>query len=217
MVAHNVVRINGSLPGGEVWSVTPKFNRPSGPVTEYEDLERWAGVVAGTMETWATSNVFRQLLSTSGYIDSVRVEARNAANQLTQAAEVQLSPSLQGNGVANKIYQSCVVFTFLTGRPGRSYKGRMYWPALAASLSANLRLSQSTIDSYATNGVELLEMIGGAGATDGEFPIPVVVSQTTGVATAITAVRVGDILDIQRRRRDSLTENYGEAQIGMEP
>ena len=217
MVAHNVVRINGSLPGGEVWSVTPKFNRPSGPVTEYEDLERWAGIVAGTMETWTTSNIFRTLLSTAGTIDSVRVEARNAANQLTQAAEVQLTPSLPGISPANKMFQSCVVFTFLTGRPGRSYKGRMYWPALAASLNTQLRMAQSTIDSYATNGVELLEMIGGAGATDGEFPIPVVVSQTTGVSTPITSVRVGDILDIQRRRRDSLTENYGEAAIGMEP
>lgn len=217
MVAHNVVRINGSLPGGEVWSVTPKFNRPSGPVTEYEDLERWAGVVAGTMEAWGSGNVFRTLLSTAGTIDSVRIEARNAANQLTQAAEVQLTPSLPGISPANKMFQSCVVFTFLTGRPGRSYKGRMYWPALAASLNTQLRMAQSTIDSYATNGVELLEMIGGAGATDGEFPIPVVVSQTTGVSTPITSVRVGDILDIQRRRRDSLTENYGEAAIGMEP
>ena len=217
MVAHNVVRINGSLPGGEVWSVTPKFNRPSGPVTEYEDLERWAGVVAGTMEAWESSNIFRQLLSSAGTIDSVRVEARNAANQLTQAAEVQLTPSLAGFGSANKIFQSCVVFTFLTGRPGRSYKGRMYWPALNASLNSTLRLSQANIDSYASNGVQLLEMIGGAGATEGEFPIPVVVSQTTGASTPITSVRVGDILDIQRRRRDSLTENYGEAAIGIEP
>lgn len=217
MVAHNVVRINGSLPGGEVWSVTPKFTRPMGPVTEYEDLERWAGVVAGTMEAWDTTTIFRQLLSTAGTIDSVRVEARNAANQLTQAAEVQLTPSLAGSGPANKIFQSCVVFTFLTGRPGRSYKGRMYWPALAATLSSSLRLSQANIDNYASNGAQLLEMIGSAGATDGEFPIPVVVSQTAGTYTPITSVRVGDILDIQRRRRDSLTENYGEAAVGIEP
>lgn len=217
MVAHNVVRINGSLPGGEVWSVTPKFNRPSGPVTEYEDLERWAGVVAGTMEEWVSPNPFLALLSSAGTIDSVRVEARNAANQLTQAAEVHLMPSKSGIGSANKLFQSCVVFTFLTGRPGRSYKGRMYWPALAASLTNELRLPQSNIDNYASNGVQLLEMIGSAGATEGEFPIPVVVSQTAGVYTPITSVRVGDILDIQRRRRDSLTENYGEAQIGMEP
>lgn len=217
MVAHNVVRINGSLPGGEVWSVTPKFTRPMGPVTEYEDLERWAGVVAGTIENWASPNIFLSLLSTAGRIDSVRVEARNAANQLTQAAEVQLTPSKAGLGVPNKMFQSCVVFTFLTGRPGRSYKGRMYWPALAATLSADLRLSQANIDSYASNGAQLLEMIGGAGATDGEFPIPVVVSQTAGTYTPITSVRVGDILDIQRRRRDSLTENYGEAAVGIEP
>lgn len=217
MVAHNVVRINGSLPGGEVWSVTPKFTRPMGPVTEYEDLERWAGIVAGTMEEWAINNIFLTLLSGAGRIDSIRVEARNAANQLTQAAEVQLTPSRAGSGTANKIYQSSLVFTFLTGRPGRSYKGRMYWPALNVSLDQNLRLVQSQIDSYATNGVELLEMIGTAGATGGEFPIPVVVSQTASTYTPITHVRVGDILDIQRRRRDSLTENYGEAAIGMEP
>lgn len=217
MVAHNVVRINGSLPGGEVWSVTPKFTRASGPVTEYADLERWATVLAGTMESWDTSNIFRQLLSTAGTIDSVRVEARNAAGEMTQAAEAQLTPSLAGSGTANKTYQTCVVFTFLTGRPGRSYKGRMYWPALFAGLNTQLRLAQSTIDEYAGAGVDLLNLISDAGITDAERPYPVVVSQTQGLATPITSVRVGDVLDIQRRRRDSLTENYSIAELVPEP
>lgn len=217
MVAHNVVRINGSLPGGEVWSVTPKFTRVSGPVTDYEDLERWATVVAGTMETWANANVFRSLLSTAGTIDSVRVEARDAAGQMTQAAEAQLTPSLSGTGSANKMYQSSLVFTFLTGRPGRSYKGRMYWPALNVTLNTQLRLSQSLIDSYAGAGVELLNLISDAGITDSERPLPVVVSQTQGLVTPITAVRVGDVLDIQRRRRDTLTENYSIAEMFPDP
>lgn len=206
MAAHNVVRILGTLPGGEVWSVTPKFDSPAGVITEYEDLENWAADIGEIIRDMGTGNTLRNFMSTAASISGVRVEYRDANNELAQAAEDIFSESLAGSGSANKPYQCSAVISLRTGRPGRSYRGRIYWPALNVTLStATLRIAPASVLALCTAMRDLLNGI----RTAPSLPHPmnlVVVSQTRNENTTVTQLQVGDVMDIQRRRRDSLVE-----------
>ena len=217
MVAHNVVRINGTLPGGEVWSVNPKYNSPAGPITDYDELLAWAENFAESITEWTSAFPLRQLLSTAAAITSVRMEYRQADDTLGQAAEYIFPTPFAGTGAANKIFQSSVVCSILTGRPGRSYRGRIYWPALNAGLDTQLRLTEATRNGIVAAFFNLFQEV-----TTAAFPIQPdmtlrVVSQTLDVSTPATLIQVGDILDIQRRRRDSLQEFYSSYPMTPEP
>lgn len=206
MVQHNVVRILGYLPGGEVWSVTPKFASPLGCVEEYDDLLAWAQAIGAYIQGLPTNNRLRGYLSNQAGIEGVRVEYRDAANQLAQAAEFIFTTRLPGNGVPNKPYQCSVVASLRTGRPGRSFRGRLYWPCLSGSLStATMRLLPDDTGVFATNMAELLDAMRTSSPLEHDL-MSVVVSLTTDTYTGINEIQVGDIIDTQRRRRDSLLE-----------
>lgn len=217
MVAHNVVRINGTLPGGEVWSVTPKFMGSPSPMTEYADLEEWATLIGDYIISLANADPLIALLSTAGAVTSVRTEYRDANNGLAQAAEYVFSSPKPGAGSPNKVFQTSVVISLRTGRPGRSYRGRIYWPALAAALNANLRLPEATMTGIMDSAAGLIAEIEGYADQVGSSVRLAVVSQTLGVSTRVQTIQVGDILDIQRRRRDSLQELYVSRELIFAP
>lgn len=206
MAAHNVIRILGSLPGGEVWSVNPKFGGT--PVEGYEDLLLWAENIEAQIETGAIGAPLRNAMSSAAAITGVRVEHIGANGRLAQAAEVTLATPLVGAGSATKPFQTAMVFSLRTGRPGRSSRGRLYWPALGTTISTTtLRLELAVREAYLDAAVDFLTALQTA-APAGATVALAVVSQTTGVNTAVDQIQVGDILDTQRRRRDSAVEQY---------
>lgn len=208
MVQHNRVVISGTMPGGEVWSVNPKFAPPNGgeAINSYEELLEWAQGVAALFTGAAVPQAFLEFLSSAVTINTIRTESLTTAGALTQAAEVALATPTVGLQSAAFPHQVAVVTSLLTGRPGRSYRGRLYWPFLGMPISSTtLRIPQVNRD-------QVLATVGGL-LTDMEtagFGTPrvrlAVVSQTTGLATPVTQLQVGDVLDTQRRRRDALDE-----------
>ena len=206
MVAHNVVRILGYLPGGEVGSVTRKFASPLGMVTEYEDLETWAEALGTEILSWTSVNRLRGFLSSQAGIEGVRVEYRNSTGELEQAAEYIFPSRFAGSGSPRMPYQCSAVISLRTGRPGRSFRGRLYWPCLTPSLTtATLRIPPDDTVVLAGNMAQFLNFIRTSAPVEHDL-MAVVVSQTRNTYTGITQLQVGDIVDIQRRRRDSLQE-----------
>lgn len=206
-VAHNVVRILGSLPGGEVWSVNPKYGPgPSGLKTSYEDLLAWANGIVGLNSGSILTAGLRTLLSQAGAVTAIRCEYRSAAGTLVQAAEaVPVSPVV-GTGSASKPFQTSLVSSLLTGRPGRSYRGRLFWPALGAAIGANdLRVSDANLQAHTAAISTFLEQVASIGEPENDAVLSVV-SDTLSVVTPVTQISCGDVLDVQRRRRDSLIE-----------
>lgn len=205
--ASNVVRINGTLPGGEVWSVNPRYIGNFGPdISNYPDLLSWATAIGALNTGNVLPMTLRTLLSTAGAVTSVRVEYRDAGDRLQQAAEYVLPSPAAGVGNASKPFQTALVSSLLTGRPGRSYRGRLYWPALGATISAtDLRVSDTTAQSICTAVGQFLTAIGNAAPAGTDMALAVV-SQTLSTRSAVTGIQVGDVLDVQRRRRDSLQE-----------
>jgi len=216
---HNVVRIKGTLTGGESWSINPCFFDSIGPFQDspktYDDLLIWATDVGGLN----SGNVFpasiMSLISSNCAITSVRTEYW-ADNEIQMAAEFVPSSPKFGNGGPTKSYSTALVASLRTGRPGRSYRGRLYFPALAAVISSSTgRLTSAVSTTFSTDIAAWLQAVGNQGSfllrTLAE---PCVVSKTANVITKVETVAIGDVLDSQRRRRDALVELYTTATVG---
>lgn len=207
---YNRVTISGDLPGGEVWSTSCNYasitGGGSGGQGGVSVLQSWSDAIAAFFDP-TLPNWIDQSFGGFTSITRVRCEFRDIDDGLIEAAETSIDgpfpaqPSTKPNQVA-------VVSTLMTERAGRSYKGRMYWPALGAGMVAGTgRLDASIRDLIASGVASLLSDIADENPGAAVL-VPVVLSRTKREVTPVTAVRVGDVLDTQRRRRDELIENY---------
>jgi hypothetical protein len=109
--------------------------------------------------------------------------------------------------------QCSVVLSLLSDRPrGLASKGRMYLPGISSSPGTSGKLSSTVAGNIATqcetffNGVR----------AHADIPnTPILVAKGTGLFPELTAqndyiqtIRVGDVIDTQRRRRNGLAEIY---------
>lgn len=211
MAAHNVLRIRGNLPGGEVWSVTPKFTGNFGDlITGYADLLEWLTTIQGFNAGRILPDPIMSILSSSASVTGLRGEYINDAGDLTEVAEVGTLGGVPepGTGTATKPFQTAVVASLRTGRPGRSYRGRIYWPGLSAGInSTTLRLEPGTASGIASATADFLTAVQEAAPAPSAIFLAVV-SQTLDTNAGVTSIQVGNVLDVQRRRRDQAVEVY---------
>jgi len=102
------------------------------------------------------------------------------------------------------------VVSLQTPRIGRHGRGRMYWPVQQSStIDATGLYDHTTRDTLATDFKAFLEGIavtGGIGHA--EWALPIVSGKPYTKYAVVTGVRVGDVMDTQRRRRRQLVEAY---------
>ncbi len=108
--------------------------------------------------------------------------------------------------------QVSVVLSLLTGFPGGSYRGRLYWPATACTLGSNYNLTGPTAASLASSAAQFLDDAGITQQTATNLQASVY-SPTLDVMTPVIGVSVGNVLDTQRRRRDGLIESRSYSEI----
>lgn len=207
-------RIQGDLPGGEVWSVNPTFGSLIAPEAATDaEMQEWADSLLEMNAGLVLPGGLRGLLSTAAYVTGVRVEFYSGTGGLTRAAEATLPSRISGTGSPKMPITTAVCASLYTARIGRSYRGRIFLPALGADLSWPAgRLDASVAQGFADATADLLVDIQNA------YPVPerirpVVYSGTKGVVTEITAVKVGNVLDNLRGRKDSLAEQYATSVI----
>jgi hypothetical protein len=97
-----------------------------------------------------------------------------------------------------------------TDTPGGSGRGRLYWPAAGASVTTSLRLSTPAKETLLTNFTTYLHSLETQFAN--AFPTIgfdlAVRSKTTRTTPHVNRLQIGDVIDVQRRRRDNLQEAY---------
>lgn len=209
------VRLNGSLPGGEVWSVNPAFAESDDVIDwNQEDGQQAADQIGGL----ALPSALNDLRSVAAAGTTVRVERRSDTHELIGAAEAPWIAAQGSSLGVSKPLQACAVISLRSTVPGASNRGRLYWPALGAIIgTTTARLTAPTVSAAASAAATYLDEINST-LMEYLYPDPspltswlAVVSPTTGVKRRITRVEVGDILDVQRRRRDKVAEVYGSA------
>lgn len=212
MAVANVIRVSilGTLPSGEVWSVNPVWQ--IGGVSTAEDVSpSQANAMAVAVAGVAVPTSLLNMLASSCAVTGARVEARRWDGTLAAQGEaLKASPQIGTVGAGGHSYQTAAVFSLRTGGVGARSRGRLYWPATGVGLAiANLRPSGPQILAYVQAMSTYLTSITTAlDITLTNSPILSVWSRLNAATTPVNQIQIGDILDVQRRRRDQLIETY---------
>jgi len=210
-VPYTRVRIQGSLPGGEVWSVNPAFigNFDTSPAT-HAQMQTWATAIASSLES-GPPEPLGGWLSNRGSIDGVRTEAYGEDGRLSDYAEAALTPQYTGSQSVACPMTTAVVLSLYSSIPGRSYRGRLYWPAPGLQLdTADGRIPAAQVTGAALAAVDMLSAIQDAAPATWDCVLGVW-SKVRQAGVAVTSIRVGNVPDSQRGRKDALIEAYGSA------
>lgn len=156
----------------------------------------------------------RSMLGQNSTLNKVRVYYHPGPGQDATGAGESTAASVAGSGTIINDFTAALCVSLSTGQPGRSRRGRFYWPFLTAATENGGRISQVSVTS-AARAAAFAGMLEAVGAQFTSLPeaVPIVVSEALSELTIVRAVRVGDVLDTQRRRRDKLAETYGSATL----
>lgn len=202
--------IQGTSPlPGEVWSVGLNFIGPR-VLVPFSDLRDWATATGIAIYNLSTVGLIAAL-STAGAITKIRTEERDSDDEhLVQAAEYTFPSSKTGAGTISKTLQTSAVVSLLTGQPGRSFRGRVYWPVWAWSNTATGMIGGSDITSWLSSFKNIVDAVITAGDTvTPDLALDLVVrSRLLHQSTQVTLYSMGNVPDTQRRRRDAAIEVY---------
>lgn len=203
------VSILGSSPGGEVWSVNPVFD-PTGEFpggVNQTNLDAAADAIAALSVGTNLTALLSPSLSITGCRLEVRDDGSDALIGISQ--QVRTTPLL-GTGTAYRSASSATVFSLRTDTPGGRGRGRIYWPAAGTIVGSDLRISSGFLAVALSDMRTYLNAMRSALAT--AFPTIgfdlAVRSKISGTTPHVNKIQVGNVLDTQRRRRDSLIEDY---------
>lgn len=207
----NVVRVSltGTLPSGEIWSVNPVWQ--IGGVSTAEDVSNEMALTMATAIIGLTipANLLI-IMSSQTKHTGARVEVRRWDGTLAAQAETSRATPVAGSGATGHPYQTSVVSSLRTLTPGASGRGRLYWPGTAVSIdNSTLRIAPATVTSFlAAVKAYLASITAALNVTLVNDAVLSVWSRTNASTAPVTSLTVGDVADVQRRRRDSLVESY---------
>lgn len=200
----------------EVWSTSNSWRifGPSPDVPQQAEIDAiaaWLSTHAATYNPPAALNTLAT--NASGYT-AWRVELRAENESLLSVSEANIAPGWGGAGAPSKTPQDALVFSLRTSTPGPTGRGRMYWPAMGATLATDWSLSSPTPATVAAGAKTWLNAIG-SGINAAYASLSVVKTVVLAVRSAkahtcydVNQIQVGSYLDTQRRRRDSFHETY---------
>lgn len=218
---HYLFSFGGTLlNGAEIWTNNIRFVGTGTPDEEYDEQ-----AIAERLTTALAVRFAAPAPTRLGYSQSVRLrwgkfnaigpDGKYASS--TETARYDLPDTgVTGATVAASFHpQLALAISWGTRRQrGRASKGRIYVPMptvqpdSSATIDAGLR--QSLADAWAACIDNLNDEAQGALQ---QRPIAAVVSGVDASWEPISTVRVGSIIDTQRRRRNALTEVYSSAAV----
>lgn len=200
------VSLRGTLPGGEVFSVNPVWKILTGAaITHPEAVDAVNAINAITIPTDVKS-----MMTSACFWTGCRVEARGIDGTLETLAEGDRATPVAGTGASGKPFQAAMVLSLRTSTPGGRGRGRLYFPATGVGLTAStLRVGAGDQANFLAGLKTYIAAVGTAlDASVDESLALAVWSRTAGALPQVNNILLGDILDTQRRRRDSVSESY---------
>lgn len=220
MKPHTLVAFGGTLPNNEEWSITARVLQPglSVPIAE-ESLDTYlrgpGNPTPGGIAT-GFAGIFNG--SSMGVHPSNRLTWAKANNigadgkYTSDVTHVWDYPSpIIGGGANTALPPMCSVAwswsTSLRTR-GPASKGRLYPPnnGIAAAAGGDGIITPAMQATQLTAARAFLTMLAqGSGAITAQ---PVLISTVSDAWAPIDRVRIGRVVDVQRRRKNQITENY---------
>nr|CRY96059.1 hypothetical protein [uncultured prokaryote] len=202
---------NAKAAGDEIWQCGIRgFQTGGGPVGA-GDLDDLALLIlrGPTGDGGGLQNLFadaRAHMGGTSYLSWCKAANIGADGKYSaEPGYAQMTPVAGGSAAQAPSFCSVAV-SFGTGKTlGRGIRGRIYLPNYGA-----VRSNGVTIDSTSqTNILEWsVDMLRAVDTTNEDIEFhPWIVSQS-GAANLITEIRVGDVWDTQRRRKDAISESY---------
>lgn len=201
------VNVNASLQGGEIMVHTLHY-KPVAPADFYAGAGSAQVVADAVVAAWPTflndpAGPPAGGLSVGTTYTDVGAYILDAGGRSVAQAAAAFPPNVTGLSGTSLPLQLAMAVSLSTELAGRRGKGRVYLGGLApTSLGALGRFQPDFCDGVAESFANFVTALAAAGHQ------LVVASQTANQANPVTTVRVGDVPDVQRRRRNALRETY---------
>jgi hypothetical protein len=202
------VSIVGTMPSGEEWSINPcwEINGSGGAPVSPPLASSLATAIAAVTPTAQLTEAWHS----QTFLTGCRVEARSLTGALESQADARRTTPVAGTGTSPHPYQTSIVVSLRTPGVGPSSRGRLFIPATGVPLnSLTYRLSTSVRDSILTVAKAYLLAIQTAIRPSLPEADLTVWSRKTANFHDVNQLQLGDVVDTQRRRRDTLLESYG--------
>jgi hypothetical protein len=192
--------MNWQLPGGEVAATACSWDADN-PIVSLGAAE--AAILSGKGNTFWTA-IANRYPSNTFYVGN-SVSWINTDGRTLQRIDFPTAPSSGTDGLSQLPNEVAWVVSLRTATAGRRTRGRMYLPAPSkGQVNDQGRYSTDRCVSIATAAATLL----GGWSSGATHYTAVVASATGSLMTPVLTVAVGDVPDVQRRRRDRLVEGY---------
>lgn len=197
---HGLLTILGDAYGGtEIWQTGLRLIGTSEPTTaEFEAINTAvATFLATTALRFPSGFRYIGLKWAPQTVDGRYPEGSDAVEWLR--------PTPLAGNVSGGFPQIAVVTSYRTARTrGYASNGRGYWPSVQVVSATTGRFPVADGNAIASAAAAMVNAIGDSGAGT-----PAVMSAVgAGRTEPITGVRVGLVMDTQRRRRDGIAEEY---------
>lgn len=207
-IPHIRVEHRGTLlSGAEAWSMGHALFPPvGGGIADVQDIAD-TGVTRFQADVWDATGISSKIRPNSTYV-GCRVRQVDASGVTRAVAESNLAtpaPGTADSGAQSLPPQCSIVISLLTAQPGARGRGRSYFPGMSTYvLTDSGRLTTVVRDALAAAWKDYFDSLNAALSP----LIAGVASDVGGYVNAISGIRVGDVIDTQRRRRDELPEAY---------
>lgn len=207
MTAYTSLVLSGQLAPGQTWSTHCDFQMIGNDQPTQAALTTWLNSVHTALGTmWsATGGISSGMAS---HTTLAKITAYWKATPASPAAVTAQHVEALVGGQSSQLHpeQVAVVTSLVNGLPGRKNRGRMYWPANAASLATtNGQLTSTQAGFYSSQLATFITACNAATiGSDAVGAAPINAADND----FYTAVRTDSRCDIQRRRADKVSAAF---------
>lgn len=210
---HTLIAFGGSLAdvgaADEIWECTVRVISPGGSGLPLSDAAGYMGQVAGPLQTWFTTPaVGMSSKSTLAWLKVNNIAADGTYSAAGGTNVHDYSPPQNGGSTAAQAAPAfcslALSWTTNRRRPPGAF-GRIYPPNFNYPMGGSAVSSASQTAAVGA-AVALLDVLRNCDGSLGA--IPVIASRVNATNTEITGCRVGNIYDVQRRRKNAVPETY---------
>lgn len=216
---HQVARVTLSgtmFSGSEIWSTG--FYMGNETADAGQPTNQGAADIGAAFATFFSLTANR--ISTQYKFTQCKVVMLNNDGRTMADSAVYWSPpsEVTGGSGTNVLPPQCSLALTLTNSlpRGLATKGRMYLPGVAVGVNASGKVDALTVGTIADNLKAFFDSITNDADTPGR-PVLASVGRPPlllgGAIRNVTTIKVGDVIDTQRRRRNALDEQYVARQL----